>query len=297
MKHLTTPADFHAFIDSFDTLLADMDGCILLGNTLIPGVDSTLAYLRSLGKRIIFVTNNSSKSRAAYVAKLSGMGLHGVTEDEIFGSSYAAACYLDETQFPRDKYVYMLGQEGMQAELEAQGFKTCGGLEDKDIKFTGMDDLTSIQPDPKVGAVLCGFDGWINYTKLAKAHTYLQDPNVKFLATNSDSTYPVGSRTFPGSGSLYTPLVASTGRHPVVLGKPHSTMLKVILDKYHLNPERTCMVGDRLDTDILFGKNGGCKTLLVMTGVTKEHTLMSEDNKIRPDFVLQSLGDLAAIAK
>jgi 4-nitrophenyl phosphatase len=65
---------------------------------------------------------------------------------------------------------------------------------------------------------------------------------------------------------LFQPLVASTGRNPIVLGKPHATMLEVILNVHHLDPKRTCMIGDRLDTDIQFGINGGCSTLLVLTG-------------------------------
>lgn len=43
-------------------------------------------------------------------------------------------------------------------------------------------------------------------------------------------------------------------------------MLDVIIAKYHLDRNRTCMVGDRLNTDIEFGKLGGLKTLLVLTG-------------------------------
>lgn len=35
------------------------------------------------------------------------------------------------------------------------------------------------------------------------------------------------------------------------------------------------MVGDRLDTDILFGQNGGCKTLLVLSGLIREENLFS----------------------
>ena len=57
------------------------------------------------------------------------------------------------------------------------------------------------------------------------------------------------------------------------------------------------MVGDRLDTDILFGKNGGLSTMLVLTGVTSEETLMSPENDIQPDVYTTGLKDLLPAAQ
>lgn len=37
-------------------------------------------------------------------------------------------------------------------------------------------------------------------------------------------------------------------------------------NRFGILKSQICMVGDRLDTDILFGQNGGCKTLLVLSG-------------------------------
>lgn len=86
--------------------------------------------------------------------------------------------------------------------------------------------------------------------------------------------------------------------------------------RHHFDPERTIMIGDRLDTDILFGQQGGVNTLLVLTGirflfcfrwswaygemfstgVTKPSEIKGEDaSPIVPDFVLQSIGDLVAL--
>lgn len=67
-------------------------------------------------------------------------------------------------------------------------------------------------------------------------------------------------------------------------------MLDCIVAKNHLDRSKTCMVGDRLDTDILFGKNGGMKTLLVFTGVTDRESLSK--SAVKPDFAISSLGNL-----
>lgn len=102
--------------------------------------------------------------------------------------------------------------------------------------------------------------------------------------------YHQGGLTYPGTGSILNVLSSSTGRTPTVLGKPHQTMLDCIVDKWHLDRGRTCMVGDRLDTDIAFGQLGGLTSLLVLTGVTKLDQLSS--SSIQPDYMIESLGCL-----
>jgi 4-nitrophenyl phosphatase/phosphoglycolate phosphatase len=49
------------------------------------------------------------------------------------------------------------------------------------------------------------------------------------------------------------------------------------------------MVGDRLDTDILFGQNNGLRSCLTLSGVTTEAKLLSEENTIKPDYYVDSI--------
>ena len=58
----------------------------------------------------------------------------------------------------------------------------------------------------------------------------------------------------------------STQQQPIVVGKPSYFMLDNIATQFGLTKDQICMVGDRLDTDILFGKNGGLTTALVLSG-------------------------------
>ena len=45
-----------------------------------------------------------------------------------------------------------------------------------------------------------------------------------------------------------------TDKKPILVGKPSALLIDYIVQKYHTVPARMCMVGDRLDTDIAFGK-------------------------------------------
>lgn len=89
----------------------------------------------------------------------------------------------------------------------------------------------------------------------------------------------------------------STKREPTVVGKPAPFMLDYIANKFKVRKDQICMVGDRLDTDILFGKDGGLATLLVLSGVTTEATLMAPENKIIPDAYTDSLHDVLKLSQ
>lgn len=69
-----------------------------------------------------------------------------------------------------------------------------------------------------------------------------------------------------GNGSMVGAIAGSTKREPITVGKPAEFMLDNIAKTFNLQRQQICMVGDRLDTDILFGKNGGLTTCLVLSG-------------------------------
>ena len=83
------------------------------------------------------------------------------------------------------------------------------------------------------------------------------------------------------------------GKDPVALGKPSQAMMDAIEGKFQFDRKRTCMVGDRLDTDIRFGVEGGLGgTMAVLTGVVKKEEWEREGVVIRPMAFVDRLGDL-----
>ncbi|KAK0121592.1 hypothetical protein ONS95_009881 [Cadophora gregata] len=253
--------------------------------------------LRSRGKKVVFVTNNSTKSRADYQKKLTSMGIPSNVE-EIFASAYSSAIYISrilKLPGPKNK-VYVLGESGIETELKSEGIEFIGGTDPAYRRDFTPEDYTRIADgsmlDDNVGIVLAGLDFHVNYLKLSLGYHYLARGAV-FLATNLDSTLPNSHTFFPGAGSISIPLINMTGQQPTALGKPSQAMMDSIEGKFQFNRKKACMVGDRLDTDIRFGiegKLGG--TLAVLTGVSKKEEWEAEGAPVVPAYYVEKLSDL-----
>ncbi|TGO33111.1 hypothetical protein BHYA_0266g00140 [Botrytis hyacinthi] len=297
-KYLTgDQSAINEFIDQFDVFLFDCDGVLWSGDHIFPGTVETLELLRSKGKKVVFVTNNSTKSRTEYQKKLTALGIPS-NVDEIFGSAYSSAIYISrilKLPAPKNK-VFVLGESGIETELKTEGVEFIGGTDPAYRRDITPDDYKGIADgsllDDDVGVVLAGLDFHINYLKLCHAYHYLRRGAV-FLATNTDSTLPSNHTFFPGAGSISIPLINMIGKEPTALGKPNQAMMDSIEGKFQFDRKKTCMVGDRLNTDIKFGiegKLGG--TLAVLTGVSKKEEWEAENAPVVPAYYVDKLSDL-----
>ena len=281
-------------LDKSKAFIFDCDGVIWRGDKLIEGIPETIEGLRAAGKKLIFVTNNSTKSRAGYLKKFQTLGLD-ISAEEIYSSSYAAAAYLKSKNFPTDgsKKVYVVGEVGIMEELTLAGIPHFGGPEDADAQIK-LGKGVKMEHDADVSAVIVGFDREINYYKIQYATLCIREnESCEFIATNRDAvTHLTDAQEWAGNGSMVGAIAGSAAREPTTVGKPSTFMLGDIADQFQIDKSEICMVGDRLDTDIMFGQNGGLRTMLVLSGVTREETLLSEENTIHPDLYTSKLADI-----
>ena len=288
---LDTAEKQRALLVDHDTFIFDCDGVLWSGSFgLLPDVAATLEELARLGKRCIFVTNNSARSREQYALKFGQLGLR-VKVEQIVPSSYVAARWLKRAR-PDIKAAYVIGEAGVVEELEAAGIAVvrCESSDFSEAAFA------TSEPDERIGAVVVGADVSFSFAALAMASLCLEKlPGCLFVATNSDPYDVVGGRRLPGNGCLVAAVAAACGRQPdVVCGKPSADLASYLSSTFSLDPKRTVVVGDRLDTDISLANSMGATALLVLTGVASyEEAAKAEARRPKcPDAVASHLGAL-----
>ena len=293
--HINTPALAKELLDNNDTFLFDCDGVLWRGSTLLPHTKEMLKLLRDNNKQVVFVTNNSTKSRKQYVSKFEKLGVDA-SKVEIFGSAYSVAVYLSNSdRFDKSSQkAFVVGEQGLVDELEEAGISTVGGADPHLNSVMSTEEEAKLaKRDSSIGAVVTGLDSHINYLKFAIAQAQLlkNDKECLFVATNIDSTFPSSAGVMPGAGTIVEAVATCSNRRPdAILGKPSKAMMDSVKLNFNLNPSRTVMVGDRLNTDMHFGKDSGLNTLFVLSGVDNLESLPKAD--VDPTYYAENLGSV-----
>lgn len=253
-------------LNNIDCFVFDLDGTIYIDRTLIDGAKETIDCLREKGKKVIFLTNNSSVSAKYYVKKINDIGIY-CDEKEVYTSGNATVRFL-KLNYPNQS-VYLVGTKELGKEFVEGGIK-----------------LTEECPD----VVCLAYDKELTYQKLVLLTRYLH-MGAKFIATHPDINCPAKPFYEPDVGAMLEMIEKSTGRRPeAICGKPYRPIAEGVSEACGLPLEKIAMVGDRMYTDIRFGLLNGMLSVLVLTGETTKEDLEKSD--IIPDVVLNSVADI-----
>jgi len=251
--------------------LFDMDGTLYLGDRLFDFTKPLLREIRRTGGKYLFMTNNSSKSVADYIKKLEKLGISSTQEDFIT-SSQATAYYLHKHH--QGQRLYVCGTESLKEELRNEGFQVTDKVE-------------------KTDCIVMGFDTELTFQKLHDVSYLLLTRELPYIATNPDLVCPTEFGSVPDCGSVCGMIFNATGKRPVVIGKPSPLMPQLAMDRLGYSKEQTCVVGDRIYTDVKSGLNAGITGILVMSGETTQEILAQSEDK--PHLVLESAKEILEV--
>jgi 4-nitrophenyl phosphatase len=232
-------------IHNIRALILDMDGVLWRGKQLIGDLPSIFGDMERKGLKVILASNNSTRTPATYIEKVRSLGVH-IEDWQLINSAEATSDYLSRT-YPQGGPVYVVGEGGLVASLEAKGF--------------------AISAEEAI-AVVAGLDRQVDYEKINIA-ARLIGQGADFIGSNPDRTIPTPNGFAPGAGTILAAIEAAAGTQPRIIGKPEAGIFEMAMQRLDTKPDETLMVGDRLETDILGGQNAGCRTALVLSGVTE----------------------------
>jgi len=253
----------------------DVDGVLVRGEEIIPRAPEAIERLRRGGKKVIFISNNSTKSREEYIAKFTRIGIP-VTADDLVLSTYATARYV-ANELPKAK-VYMVGAPGLRRELELAGLELVDDPLTADYAVVGSAFNGKGQLTPENGERITG------------ALRALYHANAKFVATNPDRIFPAKDGVIPGTGAVIGALSYMVDRNPdAIIGKPSPYIVKIALSRLGLAGSECAIVGD-MDTDMLAGQGMDMTTIFVRSGAMTEEKLGSLG--VSPSFAFDSVIDI-----
>ena len=250
-------------------ILFDLDGVLYQGGSLLTGAVEALDWVRREGIDHLFLTNTSSRPRAAIRENLARMGIR-VSVEEILTPAVAARDWL-LTQGVSSVALFI--PEATRGE------------------FVGLDVL-SAEAQTGAGAVVVGDlgEGW-DFATLNRAFRLLMaEPHPRLIALGMTRYWRAADGLRLDTAPFVVALQHATGIAPVVLGKPARPFFAAALAALGTNAAETLMIGDDIRGDIGGAQNAGIRGLLVRTGKFRPQDLQGE---IQPDGVIDSIANLS----
>ncbi len=253
-------------VQEHDCLLLDLDGTVFRGHEPTAGAVETLAAVTS---RMLYVTNNASRSSDEVAQHLRAMGFAAAPDDVVTSAQSAANLLAD--RLPAGAAVLVVGTESLAAEIKNVGLKPVRQWADGPV------------------AVVQGHSPETAWPDLAEAALAIRG-NALWVAANVDRTLPSERGLVPGNGSMVAALQAATDREPTVTGKPQPRLMTDALSRGNFrNP---LVVGDRLDTDIAGANAAGLPSLMVLSGVSTASEAVRAVVGERPHYIAADLRSL-----
>ena len=253
-----------ALVGRYDAVFLDLDGVVYRGERRIEGVAETLTRVREVGKKVLFITNNSARTPKQVADRLRSFAVHS-TPAEVLTSALATASML-RLQGYQGRTAFVIGEHGLRQALRQAGLQIVDGQ-------ASTADL-----------VVVGWDRSADYGKIRTAALLVQR-GARLVATNADASYPEPDGLWPGAGALLAAVTTTTGAQPLVVGKPAAPLFEAALRA--TGAARPLLVGDRLETDIAGASAMGWDSLLVLTGAAAAADLLR--SRHLPTYVSSSL--------
>ncbi len=283
MGHRKKLRSFRSVLGKHQAILLDSFGVIKNYKGLIPGVLESIDYMKSEGKQVLILTNDSSKSPARLAENFYRLGLRGISETDIISSGMMAMHFLNN-KIKKGRIVYV-GTE------QSAYYVNNLGLDTSSIKDVDLDDLADV-----TALVFLDDEGYDWREHLNKTVNLLRHKSIPVIVANSDSTYPVSKNEVSiATGELAKMVERISKKKFIYFGKPDSQMFMLayekVMDRVNLKRKEILMVGDTLSLDILGGNKFGLSTALVLSGNTAEDQmrLYIKSTGIIPDYICPSI--------
>ena len=257
----------------FRGYIFDLDGTIYLGDQLLPGAADLIATLRRLELPLLFLSNNPTRNREDYIAKLGKFGI-SVTPNEVLNTVDTMTDWLLRNH--PTATVYPISEQPLIDALTDAGIRISDNAAEIDI-------------------VIASYDRTFAYPKLQIAFDAIAVHKRAFLVTtNPDRFCPFpNGQGEPDAAAIIGAIEGCTGvTCQMNVGKPDPFMLESALARLNLPASDCVMVGDRLTTDIRMAIDARMPSALVLTGETTREMLAAQPTENHPTFVLDRVDHL-----